>query len=363
MKFATPWALLLLLAVPLVLYLRRGGRGKGSVLFSSLDVAEGTARSTRRKMLWIPFALEVIALAAIAIALARPQQGMKREHDLSKGIAIEMLIDTSSSMDIGMSFSGQTESRLEVAKRVFEEFVSGTDQSEGADEVDEEDLLEGRPNDLIGLVTFARYADTICPATLGHDALVHFVRDLEIEDRPNEDGTAIGDALALAAARLKTLEEAYLAGSDNPEQDYEIKSKVIILLTDGENNCGRHLPAEGAALAKEWGIKIYAIGFGKEKVTREIDTPEGPKEVTVSMGADTKTLAMLADATDGLFRMAEDADSLRSIYAEINELETSEMLSTSRFDYRERFLPFALLALLALALEATLRSTWLRKIP
>ena len=186
---------------------------------------------------------------------------------------------------------------------------------------------------------------------------------VEIAHERNEDGTAIGDALALAAARLKTLEEAYLAGADNPEQDYEIKSKIIILLTDGENNCGRHLPAEGAALAKEWGIKIYAIGFGKEKVTREIDTPEGPKEVTISMGADTKTLAMVSEATDGMFRMAENADSLRSIYAKIDELETSEMLSTSRFDYRERFLPFALLALLALALEATLRSTWLRKIP
>ena len=150
-----------------------------------------------------------------------------------------MLIDVSTSMDMYIRYKDENVTRMEVAKKVVEEFVAGDGEE-----------LKGRPDDLIGIVTFARCRH-YCPMTLGHDALVQMVRELTINERPNEDGTAYGDATALAAARLRSLEG----------QDDDIKSKVIVLLTDGENNCGEHLPLQAAGLAKKWGIRVYTISI------------------------------------------------------------------------------------------------------
>ena len=149
-----------------------------------------------------------------------------------------------------MDLKGRRKTRMEVAKRVLEEFVLGDGKE-----------LKGRPNDLIGIITFARYADTVCPLTMGHQALASMARDIQVNERPNEDGTAYGDAAALAAARLshyeKQLQEEGLA-SDS----MNIKSKIMVLLTDGENNCGRFLPLQAASMAKEWGIKNLLHQFG-----------------------------------------------------------------------------------------------------
>jgi Ca-activated chloride channel family protein len=350
MRFESPWALLALLAVVWLIYARRGEHG--AVLFSSTQLASKAGRSLRQRFIWLPFLLQILALTTVAVALARPQQGLKRVRNLRRGVAIEMLMDISSSMDISMASRGDDASRLEVAKKAFEAFVRG----DGKD-------LSGRVDDLIGLITFARYADTICPLTSAHDALSAFVDDLRIEDRENEDGTAIGDALALAAARLQTAEEALRRQTVVDEEDYEIKSKVIILLTDGENNCGERLPREGAALAKKWDVRIHAIGFGDPPGTRTVETPDGPREILAALGADTETLARVAETTGGVFRMAHDGESLRAVYEEIDRMETSEIVTLSDFDYRERFTPFALAALAFLFLEALLSSTWLRKIP
>ena len=115
---------------------------------------------------------------------------------------------------------------------------------------------------MIGLVTFARYADTVCQLTLSHDALTYITREIEVQDRPNEDGTAYGDATALAAAHLKTYETMQNQGKRSSVIP-DIKSKIIVLLTDGENNCGNHLPIQSAAMAREWGIRVYTINFGE----------------------------------------------------------------------------------------------------
>jgi Ca-activated chloride channel family protein len=250
-----------------------------------------------------------------------------------------------------MDFAGEVMNRLEVAKRVFLEFAQGNTGN-----------LTGRPNDMIGLISFARYADTACPLTLAHDALASFVEPIELVNRKSEDGTAIGDALALAAARLQKAEQTLIQQNptaDTQESSYEIKSKIIILLTDGQQTAGKRTPLEAAELAKKWGIKIYAIGIGPEDSLLKFPSlfnSRGP-------GVDKQTLSQLAETTSGLFRMAEDADALRAIYAEIDKLEKSEIESIRYVDYREQFNIFAWAGLILLSLETLLHTTWFRRIP
>ena len=189
--------------------------------------------------------LRALAVALLIVACAGPQMERQVGEETRQGIAIELLIDLSSSMDQSLaSEGGKALSRLAGAKRVVEQFV------------------RHRVDDLIGLITFARYADTLSPLTMGHDALVEIVHGLVVQERPDEDGTAYGDALALACARLDQLDKCQTAeriASADPSA--AIHSKVVVLLTDGENNCGLHLPEEAAGLAKKWGIRVYAISM------------------------------------------------------------------------------------------------------
>ncbi len=352
MRFATPWAFAALLLVPLVLlYLSRSGR-RGSVHFSSLRNARAAGDSVRRRLAALPLLLRLLAVLLLVVALARPQMGREKVKDVTKGVAIEMVLDRSGSMGAEMEYGGGRLNRLEVVKRVFEEFVTGDGRE-----------LEGRPNDLIGMIAFARYADTMAPLTLGHGALVRFLESVDIVKRRSEDGTAIGDALALAAARLKTAEEEIARYSDESGTEYDIKSKVIILLTDGQNNYGRRTPLEAAELAAEWGIKVYTIGVGSGEGVTTVRTLLGSFKVPTGGGVDVKSLEEIARVTGGLFRVAEDEESLRSVYAEIDELEKSEIESVRYVDYREMFVPFAFAAMAALLVEAALASTVFRRIP
>jgi Ca-activated chloride channel family protein len=359
MTLATPWAFLLLLILPIIIYryFSRSvlGLRSGKVLFPTTRHAAASGSSLRSRLIHLPFILRLIALILLIIALARPLEGMEKVYDISKGIAIEVVIDRSSSMNAEMVFAGKQLNRLEVAKRVFLEFVQGNKGD-----------LSGRPNDLIGLITFARYADTSSPLTLAHGALASFVEPIELVKRKQEDGTAIGDALALAAARLQKAEktikqQALAAGTQEPS--YEIKSKIIILLTDGKQTAGKRTPQEAAELAKKWGIKIYAIGIGGRESMIRVPTLFGTQVIQRGSGVDKQTLAALAQETDGIFRMAEDGDSLRSVYSEIDELEKSEIESIRYVDYKERFTFLALAGLILLALETLLRTTWFRRIP
>ena len=351
MRFADPWALLLLAIAALLAYRRYRIRGSAALRFASLEHAAAIRPTLRQRLCSLPALLRWAAVFFVILALARPQYGMRQVKNLHQGIAIEMLLDISSSMDISMH-AGEDNSRLDTAKQVFEEFVTGDGSR-----------LSGRANDLIGMITFARYADTICPLTLGHDALLYFVRGVSIEERENEDGTAIGDALALGAARLQTLEEVLEKQAYQTKDGFEIKSKVLILLTDGENNCGKHLPEEGAALAKKWGIRVHTIAFGERAEMEIVDTPDGPRKVMRSLGADTKSLAKIADMTGGVFRTANDADSLRAVYEEIDAMEKSGIETQRYVDYEDRYAFFIAAAMLCLALAVFLGSTVLRRIP
>jgi len=352
MHFASPFALLLLLALPALYYYSHYRTRRAALQFSDTAAASAAGTTLRQRCDALIPAARFLALFLLAIALARPQQGQEQVRDLSKGVAIEMVLDRSGSMEEQMDFDGTTLNRLEVAKRVFKEFVVGNG-----------DTLQGRPNDLIGLVTFAGYADTIAPLTLGHDALVDLVEKVELVRIESEDGTAVGDAVALAAARLKTAEESQMRVNARLGSDYEIKSKIIILLTDGQNNRGETEPAAAAQLAKEWGIKIYCIGIGGDPADRQVRTPLGNFVLPGQRSLDEDTLKNVARITGGIYGRAGTASALREIYEEIGALEKSEIESLRYLDYKERFLPFALAAFVLLLGESALQSTWLRRHP
>lgn len=353
MHFASPLAFLLLLALPVLYYFSYYRARRAALRFSSTATAAGAGATLRQRCEPLLPAARFLALFLLIVALARPQRGQERVQDLSKGVAIEMVLDRSGSMSEEMDFDGKYLNRLEVAKRVFDEFVTGNG-----------DTLEGRPSDLVGLVTFAGFADTVAPLTLGHDALVELVENVELVQLKTEDGTAIGDALALAAARLKTAEEAQIRVNAKLGKDYEIKSKIIILLTDGQNNRGDTEPAAAAKLAKEWGIKIYAIGIGGDPSPRQIQSPLGSFLLPQGQRSlDEDTLKTLAKITGGIYGRAGTATALRKLYEEIGKLEKSEIESLRYLDYKEHFMGFALAGFLLLLGETILRHTWLRRHP
>lgn len=338
MNIVYPWVLIL---IPLYLLLLKRPRSRTSVTLPSVRLWPNK-EAGRARYLWLPKLLRHLSILFIIVAIARPQAGSTHNIEVSEGIAIQLLVDVSSSMDMSViDIDDQKNSRMEVAKSMVQRFIAG-----------DGDRLQGRPNDLIGLITFARYADTCSPLTFGHDALLQIVKGLEIQNRPNEDGTAYGDALAIAAARLNN-PEALKYGSNSLDIG-ELKSRVIILLTDGENNAGTHLPIEAAGLAKAWDCRIYAISLGDSTHDdQSIDT----------LSAAEKTLEHISIETGGIFQKAYDFESLLSVYEAIDRLERSEISTRSFNRVAEWFWFPLLLAILALSSSLTLEATWLRVAP
>jgi Ca-activated chloride channel homolog len=337
MNLAAPYWLWLL-PVALVWWLRRSRQvalGVPSLLLWNQKP------DTRGRWLWVIPVLQALGVAALLMAMARPQRITSETVENHEGIAIELLVDTSSSMDMKMDLDTRRLSRIDMAKELVAKFILG-----------DGDELKGRSHDMIGLITFARYADTRSPLTSGHAALAQIVRGITVQNRPNEDGTAYGDALALAAARLHHLNEVEpslrRAASD------DIASKVIILLTDGENNSGSHLPEEAGGMARAWGVKVYAISLS--------DTPVTPG-FTEMLSASDALLNRIAHETGGIFRQAYDFKSLQAVYQEIDRLERTKLKLRNVDQVHEVFvwpLAFALLAWIAAFL---LEATWLRSAP
>ncbi len=340
MNFVWPW-LLLLLPIPAVLALwaRRGSAGLRVAALGLWDHAD----AGRSRYLWMTKVLGAAALTLLIVALARPQAGFTYTTQTSQGIAIQLLVDVSSSMGMDMELPDQKQkSRMVVARELVERFIAG-----------DGDQLKGREGDLLGLITFARYADTRSPLTLGHGALLQLVRTLEIQDRPNEDGTAYGDAISVAAARLQQLDDPEVRERNSLEG--EVKSRVIILLTDGENNSGQHLPVEAAGLAKHWGCRIYCINLGQQ--------PGGASLPSAQLTDSQRVLEHISMETGGLFRTAYDFDSLLAVYAEIDQLERARIVTKEHARVAEWFwLPLGV-ALAMLIPAWVLDSTWLRTVP
>jgi Ca-activated chloride channel family protein len=338
MTFAYPWILLML---PVALVALRE-RPLAAITVSGLAVWRNVPPSRRLRWLRRVRTMSALALGLLIAACAGPQMERQVGEETREGVAIQLLVDISSSMEQSLAAeNGQRMSRLEAVKRVVEQFV------------------RHREDDLIGLITFARYADTLSPLTYGHDALVEIVRQLDIQERPTEDGTGYGDALALACARLDQMDQWQpAAGEHYVDPSVAVCSKVVVLLTDGENNCGLHLPEEAAGLAKKWGLRVYVISMKDDEAESSLERRSDDEGLTDA----EKLLRRLADETGGAYWKIGNATHLQEVYERIDHLETSEIKTTILY-HSEISALFQYLACVAFALllvERIMRATWLR---
>ena len=363
---ASTWFLLLLILMPLVVWKLFRQRKTTAITFSSTQNAAEIPPSWRQRLRWLPPALGVLAIVLMIVALARPQEGRKQTVTDSEGIAIELVVDRSGSMQaLDFELDGQPVDRLTAIKDVAGKFVNGGEN------------LEGRFSDLIGLLTFAGFADSLTPPTLDHTYLTAQLQNAEIATDRSEDGTAIGDAIGLAIEKLANLDtESSGSDTDQSSKQRQVKSKVVILLTDGENNAGELDPLPAAELAKAMGIKIYTIGVGtKGQAPVPVVDPFTNRRMLrmMQVNIDEDTLKKVAEETGGKYFRATDTESLANIYAEIDELEKSYVEARHFVDYRELAIepvhfgwltipPITLMALLCLAGQVVLRSTVLRQV-
>ena len=363
MQWYTPWAFVLLLALPFLGYVLLRQKRTAAVKFPSLIDMRNCPVSWRLRLRPALVAVRLLCLALLILALARPRKGTVLDEVSTEGVAIEAVVDRSGSMQAEMAYGGEKLNRLEVVKRVLADFIEGDKKG-----------LAGRTGDLIGLVTFARYADTVCPLVLSHNVLAEFLKKTELVTIRSEDGTAIGDAIALAAARLKKAEEELrrrnaqlgFGGEEETESarsGFEIKSKAIILLTDGQNNRGDYDPLEAAELAKGWGIKIYTIGIGGQSFIVRNHPILGAMRVPTGDELDEKLLTEIAKRTGGFYSQADDAESLRDVVEKIDALEKTEVKSVQYTQYAEHFGRWTVPALVLLVLEMVAGCTVFRKIP
>jgi Ca-activated chloride channel family protein len=339
MRFANPAILLLLLLPMLVLILRRGRMplAVGFPVSGELRrLPPSLALRLHRALPW----LRALVLGLAVLALAGPQWGVQTTNLEREGIAIAVVIDTSSSMSaIDLRLDDRPSNRLEVVKATLRDFVTGGDVAQG-----------GRAGDAIGMVAFARYADTISPPTLDHEALLGLLDQVDIVGLPTEDGTAIGDAIVRA---IDLLDKA--AGA----------SKAIILLTDGSYNAGEVEPLVAAQLAGAYGIRVHTIGAGSRGTAlMPVAAPDGGTEYLQSeVTIDEATLEQIAQLTGGRYFRATDAAALRTIYAEIDRLEKAPNVAEHQQRYVELYPLVTALGLSLLLFEIVMINTRLRAIP
>lgn len=336
LDWAQPYFLLaLVLVVPSVWWSRRSS---GRVVFSSLRALPAGGHTWRTRIAWLPDALVGCAVAALVIGLAGPRAGDKNARVRREGIAMVLAVDVSGSMRaLDLSERNKELTRLDAVKRVFEQFVLGGKK------------LGGRPDDAIGLVAFARYADTRSPLTLDHGNLIVAARQLDFA-REDEDGTAIGAGLELAVQRLA---------------EFKSRSKVAILLTDGESNV--HDIDEDTAIddAMKAGVKVYTIGAGTNGVAPiRIDRGDGRSELLqMSVSIDETLLRRIADKTGGQYFRATDNASLKNIYQQIDKLERTTIEEERFTEYHQFYGYFVIAGLALVALAFALRGTILRRLP
>lgn len=326
-NFVHPYFLSLLLLVPLLVfwYMRQLTKRYASMRMPGMD--NFSASSLRGRLQVTLPVLRALAFIALVIALARPQKSLRQEDIKAEGIDIMMAIDLSSSM-LAQDFDPN---RLEASKRVGRDFIAK------------------RAYDRVGLVVFAGEAFTQCPLTTDHDVIQQFLASLECGIL--EDGTAIGMGLATAVNRIK----------DSP-----VKSKIVILLTDGVNNTGYVAPLQAAQVAQEFGIKVYTIGVGSTGQTMAPSARRRDGRYVFNMvrvEIDEALLTQIAQMTGGKYYRATDEASLVNIYDTIDQLEKTEIEVTVIKRYSEEFYWFVIMGLIFLALEVFLRYTVLRTIP
>lgn len=335
-RLAYPLALLALLALPAFWWLWSRAHRRAALRYSSLEALRAAGATSRSRLrLALPI-LRSVALGCLVVAIARPQIADQTSQVYAEGIAIQMVVDTSSSMtDTDLSPPRQRLTRLDVVKDVFRRFIVGDDQ------------LPARRSDLVGMIRFARYADSVCPLTLDYPALLTALDAVAFVQTREEDGTAIGDGLALAVERLKDLKRTTGTG-----EQLTITSRAVILLTDGENNAGMLTPVQAGELAATFGIKVYSILAGT-----------GQRSGFTRLPVDPTDLRKIAELTGGRFFEARDADALSEVVKEIAALERTRVEERRFVRWGELSGPWLIAAFAALALQTLLDATRLRKIP
>ena len=332
MRLESPWWLLLLLLLPLLDWMRkRWFGGQPSLMFSSVQFLRGiTALSKPKSGLLLNF-LRWSALIFFVVAMARPQWGEGVEKIKASGIDIAVAFDLSGSMLAeDFQLNGERVNRATVAKKVLKGFV------------------EDRPADRIGLVAFAGRAYIAAPLTLDHEFLMTNLNRLEAGSEAIEDGTAIGSAISAGLNRLRNLDS---------------ESKVIILMTDGQNNSGTVNPLTAAEAAELLGVKVYTIGVGTIGMApmpyKDVFNRKRYRNVEVNI--DEETLKKIAERTGGKYFRADSSRKLMEIYNDIDELEKTEVEVERYFNYDELFYYFVLVGLVLLLLELILaNSVWLK---
>jgi len=293
MTFAHPYVLLLLLLVPALAWLKGKTGQAAAFVYSSVDLVRPISGLRRSRAGAILANLRWLALALFVIALAQPRLVKGESHVKASGIDIVVALDLSGSMR--SEDFGPEQSRIKLAKEVLGKFI------------------DNRPNDRIGLVAFAKDAYIASPPTLDHDYLQQQLDRLTI-GVIEENATAIGSALMTALNRIKDLKD---------------KSKIVILMTDGENNSGKISPLTAADAAQALGVKVYTIGIGRQGTA---PYPPGRRDqfgqmqyVQMAVDVDEDTLKKIARETNGKYYRADTADTMRRIYADIDRLETTEV--------------------------------------
>lgn len=332
------------------LFVRYAKQFSSTVKYPSIEHAKKGKKSWRTRYRKALIALRFLCLILLLIAFARPQKGQEIQKTSSEGIAIQMVLDRSSSMKEVMSYQGGQFTRLDVVKKVFQAFVEGDSGKE----------LQGRDTDMIGLSTFARFVEENVPLTLDHGNLTQFANSINLAQKV-EDGTNIGDAIYYSTLQLISTEKL-LEKAKEKKDGYKIQSKIIILLTDGEQTVAGTDMLEAAQFAKKNKIKIYTIAIvGSGRFTSQNSLlgqffSSGQREIN------TTTIEQVAKITGGLFSKASSGEALKKIYEQIDQLEKTNF--EERFTtYHERFPQFVTWALGILLLEILLSQTLFRKIP
>ncbi|MBK9292542.1 MAG: VWA domain-containing protein [Bacteroidetes bacterium] len=325
-SFAHPHWLYLLLLLPalIVWYIYRNHKLHPSLRLSDAGMMERIPKSPRVALRHLLFALRLMALAVLILALARPQSSSKGQNVTVEGIDIVISLDISGSM-LARDFRPD---RMEAAKELAAEFI------------------RSRKGDRIGLVIFSGESFTQVPLTTDHNVVLNMLSG--IKSGMIEDGTAIGDGLATAVARLR---------------ESNAISKVVILLTDGVNNTGSIDPVTAAELARVYGVRVYTIGIGSYGTAPyPVQTPFGIQLQDMPVEIDEPLMQEISARTDGRYFRATSNQKLREVYQEIDRLERSKIDVTEFSRKHEEFKPLLVLALILIALEFVLRNTVLRSV-
>ncbi len=320
MSFANSWVLLFLVLIPLIFLIAAFRANQSNLNISIVDHDKPFATVLDWLGYHLPFLFRVLCIALLIIALARPQFGQSFTTKKNMGVDIMIAVDTSESMmALDMKLDDEPVDRLTIVKQILKDFIMKRDK------------------DRLGLLVFGQEAYTQCPLTTDHGAILDLLKYVKIGMVGGS--TAIGSAIAVAVKRLK---------------DLPAKSRILILLTDGQNTSGNISPLTSAALAQEFGIKIYTIGIGKNG---EVPFPYRGRVINQVMTMDEDTLIKIAESTGGQYFRAESTEDLTRIYNHIDQLEKYKIEVKQHHTYKDVFEPFMWLAFLFFLLEILLGNT------